>query len=211
MDSSFRNHHRIERSARFLLIVLAGTISIVAIPVISQAATRSDDATGWAHPGTGALIASGSAGCKKLSPASVSKLIGYTLPAVASETFKITPSTADFEIAGTSTLCIYGGKSADEIALTREVYITYEVTSKPVTLATMQKVAASSKQTKFTFSKYVGLGVPAYYDSFVGGGGITGQGMTVATSSTHFFAVTVYDSTASKSTLAALVKLAEKI
>jgi hypothetical protein len=208
MDFSFRNHHWSERTVRVLLIGVASAISIVAIPVTAQAVTRSDDT---AATSTGALIASASAGCNKVSPASVSKLIGYTLPAVTGETFKITPTAADFEIAGTSTLCIYGGKDADEIALTREVYITFEATSKPVTLATMQKLVGSSKQDKFTFSKYLGLGVPAYYDSFVGGGGITGQGMTGATSSTHFFTVTVYESTASKSTLAALVKLAEKI
>jgi hypothetical protein len=211
MDS-VRIHHRPERAARVLLIGVASAISVAAtFPVIAQAATRSHHTVTRTHSRAGALLAGASAGCNKVSPASVSKLIGYTLPAVASETFKISPTAADLEIAGTSTLCIYGGKSADEIALTREVYITYEITSKPVTLAKMQKLAGSSKQETFTFSKYVGLGVPAYYDSFVGGGGITGQGLTAATSSTHFFTVTVYESTASKSTLAAFVKLAEKL
>jgi hypothetical protein len=91
----------------------------------------------------------------------------------------------------------------------KAVSLTYEVISKPLTAAELQKsIEAVTKDAKFKFVPYSGLGVPGYYFSITEDN-ITGQGMTGIQNSTHFFGASVESKTVSKSTLSALAKLAE--
>ena len=115
--------------------------------------------------------------CDKVSAASVSALIGYKVPAATAITYNIKPTKANYEISGTNTLCTYGsGKSM--AALLKDVSLSIEVISKPLTSAEMQQsIAKASKTAKIKFTSYSGLGVPGFYFS-VTEEGITGQGIT---------------------------------
>jgi hypothetical protein len=145
-----------------------------------------------------------------VSAASISAIIGYKVPAGTGTTFNIKPTKENYGISGTNTVCTYGAASS-MAALLKDVSLSYEVISKPLTTAEMQKsIQEASKAAKITFSAYSGLGVPAYYFSLKEAG-ITGQGITGVEDSTHFFGASVESKTVSKSALAALAKLAEKL
>jgi hypothetical protein len=194
-------------SSRALLIGVTGALSLVVVPAVAQAATRSDFTNVGRHADTGALKSSI---CDKVSAASVSAIIGYKVPAGTGTTFNIKPTKANYEISGTNTVCTYGAASS-MAALLKDVSLSYEVISKPLTTAEMQNsIKEASKEAKFTFLPYSGLGVPGYYFSLTEAG-ITGQGITGVEDSTHFFGASVESKTVSKSSLAALAKLAAKL
>ena len=95
--------------------------------------------------------------------------------------------------------------------IVKAISLSYEDINKPLTSAEMQaSIAKATKDAKFTFSPYPGLGGPAFYFKLVEAG-ITGQGLSVATTSTHFAGASVESAKFTKSQLAALVKLAEKL
>jgi hypothetical protein len=73
-----------------------------------------------------------------------------------------------------------------------------------------QSLAKASSLAKFTFKTYSGLGVPAFYFSLTESG-ITGQGITGVLGGTTYFGASVESKSVSKSTIAALAKLAEKL
>jgi hypothetical protein len=162
------------------------------------------------HPDAGKPTALTSSICNKVSAASVSSIIGYKVPAGTATTFAIKPTKANYGISGTNTICTYGAATS-MTALLKDVSLTYEVTSKPLTTSEMQQsLKEASKEAKFTFSEYSGLGVPGFYFS-LSEAGITGQGITGVENGTHYFGASVESKSVSKSTLAALAKLAEKL
>jgi hypothetical protein len=96
-------------------------------------------------------------------------------------------------------------------ALLKDVTLSYEVISKPLTTSEMQQsIAKASKSVKFKFIAYSGLGVPGFYFKLTEAS-ITGQGITGVVSGTHYFGASVENKNVSKSTLAALAKLAETL
>jgi hypothetical protein len=142
-----------------------------------------------------------------VSAAQVSSVVGYKVPAGIADTFAVKPTKANFEISGTDTSCTYGAETS-MASLLKVVTLTYETISKPLTPAEMQEsIAKTSAIAHFKFSTYSGLGVTAFYFSLTEDG-ITGQGITIVKNGTTFFGASVESKSVSKSTIAALAKLA---
>jgi hypothetical protein len=190
-----------------ILLVSAAAIAFVSTPILAQAATRS----GGLHIPASTPSPRSSSICSNVSAAAVSALVGYKVPAGTATVFKVKATKANFGISGTNTVCTYGGATT-MAALLKDVSLTYEVVSKPVTSAEIQQEIknASKGAIKYTFVPYSGLGVPGFYFSLTEAG-ITGQGISGIENGTHYFGASVESKTISKSSLAALAKLAEKL
>ncbi|MFZ1063059.1 MAG: hypothetical protein WAN30_06260 [Acidimicrobiales bacterium] len=180
-------------SSRFripLLVILASTLASFA-PMF--------------EPGSSASTTSI---CAKVSAAQVSSLIGYKVPAGVADTLQVKPTKENYEISGTTTTCTYGAETSMATIL-KAVTLSYETISKPLTPAEMQaSIAKTSSIAHFKFSTYTGLGVPGFYFSLTEAG-ITGQGITGVKNGTTYFGASVESKSVSKSTIAALAKLAE--
>jgi hypothetical protein len=190
-----------------LLLSIASASGLIAAPSIAQASSRS-------APSAAAI-------CSKVSAASVSKVAGHTLPPPTASSFN---QTFYFNKSGKSSLkrtksfntkmsedvtsCTYGSETSTT-ALLKDVSLEYEVTSRRLTTAELKAGLAQAQKIKLTFKKYHGLGMTAYYWSFTDGG-ITDQGITGLAGKQEYGAF-VYTKATSKSTLAALVRLAEKL
>jgi hypothetical protein len=210
MGTTVQYRHRRLRSSRVLLAGVAGVIALVGVPTIAQAASRSGEAIAGPRAASGTPAPHSSSICDKVSAASISSIIGYKVPAGTASTFTVKPSADNYETSGTNTVCTYGTASSMS-ALLKDVSLSYEVISKPITAAEEeQSIKKAEKGTKFTFTPYTGLGVPGFYFS-LSEAGITGQGITGVQNGTHFFGASVESKTISKSALAALAKLAEKL
>jgi hypothetical protein len=203
-------NRRPQLSSRALLLATAGVATLLCLPVMAQAATRSGVAIAGGNSGAGKPTPLKSSICGNVSAASISSIVGYKVPAGVGTTFNIKPTKANYEISGTNTVCTYG-TAGSMAALLKDVSLTYEVISKPLTTTEMQQsIKEATKEAKFKFSAYSGLGVPSFYFSLTAAG-ITGQGITGVQNGTHFFGASVESKTISKSSLAALAKLAEKL
>jgi hypothetical protein len=201
--------HRSLRS-RALIFAVVGVSVLIAVPAVAQAASRSVVTIQGRHAVAGDPKATKSSICNKVSAASVSSIIGFKVPNPTADTYVIKPTKANYEISGTNTTCTYGA-GISMAALAKEVTLSYEVISKPITTAEMQQsIAKVSKGAKFKFTAYSGLGVPGFY-FILTEAGITGQGITGVVSGTHYFGANVETKKVSKSTLGQLAKLAEKL
>ncbi len=150
--------------------------------------------------------------CSAVSASSVSAIVGYMVPSPTSMVNDLKPTKANNEIASVDTSCLYGAETSLK-SLKTLVLLDVGVSSKAITSA---ELAASLKQQQktagslgFKIVSYSGLGVSAFYYS-ASEGGIYFQGIA-GISGTHEFGAAVYSKTVSKSKLAALAKLAEKI
>lgn len=186
--------HATYRSVRacavFLGIVVAS--GVVASPV-AQASSRSG--------------LSATAVCAKVSTASVSGIVGHSLPAPTAATTDLKATTQNDEISSVQTSCTYGAGTL--AALPKDVVLDYAVTSRPLTSADLKKGLSQAKEIKMTIVPYLGLGILAYYYSFaVGGTAIRGIS---AIAGVKEYGAFVYSTATSKSKLAALVRLAEKL
>lgn len=185
------------RSLRFraLLVGIVGVSGLVVAPAVAQAAAR---------PLSSSI-------CSKVSAASVSSIIGYKVPAGSAYTINIKPTAANFETSAVETTCTYGAQTSTA-ALLKDVTLSMEVLSKPLTTSEIQQsiAKASSASYKIKFTSYSGLGVPAFYFSLTAAG-ITGQGITVVPSGTRYFGGSVETKNLSMSKLASLAKLAEQL
>jgi hypothetical protein len=207
------NHspHSLHRSllrGTFVLGV-SGAFVLLALPSLAQAATHSV-ASNQGRSAVEHETARSSSICSKVSAATVSSIIGYKVPAGTATTIAVKPTKANFGISGTNTICTFG-TSASMAAILKDVSLSYEVISKPLTSAEIQEsLAKESKSIKIKFTPYTGLGVPGFYFSLTEAG-LTGQGISGIVGGTHYFGASVESKTVSKSTLAALAKLAEKL
>jgi hypothetical protein len=210
MTGTVRKHRTRSFFWQVILVGSASAVALVAVPAIAQAASRSG-VTAEGRSNGGATIAHASSICSNVSAASISSIVGYKVPAGTGTVFKVKPTKANYDISGTNTVCTYGAATS-MAALLKDVSLTYEVVSKPITSAEIQKQlqAAGKGLLKYTFVPYSGLGVPGFYFSLTEAG-ITGQGISGFQNSTHFFGASVESKTISKSSLAALAKLAEKL
>jgi hypothetical protein len=204
-----RQLHRPLR-CRAVLLGIAGALVVIAIPAVAQAASRSGVTIQGRHGVEGNSKARSSSICKKVSAASVSSIIGYKVPAGTPYTRSIKPTKENYGISGTETTCTYGAETSMATIL-KAVTLSFETISKPLTPSEMQQsIAKASTLAKFKFSAYSGLGVPAFYFSLTESG-ITGQGITGVLGGTSYFGASVESKKVSKSSLAALAKLAEKL
>jgi hypothetical protein len=138
----------------------------------------------------------------------VSAIVGYKLPAPSFDTLSLPATKKNDEISSVVTSCTYGSQTS-LAALPKDVIIDYAVTSRPLTSAEIKKGLAQEQQLKMTFLPYSGLGVKAYYYSFTDAG-ITIQGLT-GFEGTKDYGASTYSKLTSKSQLASLVRLAEKL
>jgi hypothetical protein len=196
--------------SRALLVGIVGVSGLVAGPAVAQAASRGGTSQGREVLGRAARPLSPSV-CSKVSAASVSSIIGYSVPAGTAYTINIKPTTANFETSAVETTCTYGAETSIA-ALKKDVTLSFEVLSKPLTTSEIQQsiAKASSASLKLKFTSYSGLGVPAFYFSLTAAG-ITGQGITVVPSGTRYFGASVETKNLSMSKLAKLAKLAEQL
>jgi hypothetical protein len=146
--------------------------------------------------------------CAKISTASVSSIVGYTLPTPSVDTLKLPATKKNDEISSVVTSCTYGSQLS-LAALPKDVILDYSVTSKQLTAAELKKALAQAQQIKMTLVPYHGLGITAYYYSF-SESGITIQGLSGFEGTKEYGAAT-YSKLTSKSQLASLVRLAEKL
>jgi hypothetical protein len=164
-----------------------------------------------AAPSVAATAHSAASICSRVSAASVSAIVGYSVPAPTFSTLDEKASKLNDEIATSSSICTYGAeKTLAELAKT--VILDIGVTSKSLSASELQanltKVEKSSGD-KFSISSYSGLGVPGYYVT-VTVSGIKEQ--TVAgVSGTHDFGASVDSSKVSEAELGKLAKLAETL
>ena len=197
-------------ACRAVLFAVAGALVVIAVPAVAQAAARSGVTNQGSHSVEDSSKALSSSICGKVSAASVSSIIGYKVPAGVPYTRSIKPTKENYEISGKETICTYGAETSMATIL-KAVTLSFETLSKPLTPSEMQQsIAKASTLAKFKFSTYSGLGVPAFYFSLTESG-ITGQGITGVLGGTNYFGASVESKKVSKSSLAALAKLAEKL
>jgi hypothetical protein len=195
---------------RVLLLGISGALALFAVPTVAQAASHAGEANQGSRDVQGDTKALVSSICSKVSAASVSAIIGYKVPAGVAYTHSIKPTKENYGISGNETICTYGAETS-MASIVKAVSLSYETISKPLTSAEFQQsLAKASALAKFKFSAYSGLGVPAFYFSLTEAG-ITGQGISGVVNGTTYFGADVESKSVSKSTIAALAKLAEKL
>jgi hypothetical protein len=185
------------RSA-MLLLGTVGLSGLLAAPLAAQAARDAQTA-----------VSRSSSICSKVSPGSVSAIVGYSVPA-ATTSVRTLPATAqDGGISAVVTTCTFG-PDASLAELLKDVTLTLEVTTKPLTTAEVKKdlQSKSNASLKITVKAYSGLGVPGLYYAETGAG-ITGQGISGAVGNRLFGASVEQPLAMSK--LASLAKLAGKL
>lgn len=148
--------------------------------------------------------------CSKVSPASVAAIVGHSVPAPVTSTIHQAATTKTFGISGVLTLCTFGTETS-LAGLPKIVVLEIEVTSKPITLSEVEQELAKTSTATSTIkiTPYSGLGASGFYFTDTSES-VTGQGMEVV-AGTKSFTATVFNKSLSKSKLAALAKLAEKL
>jgi hypothetical protein len=177
-----------------LLFGLTGTSVLAAAPGVAQASSSP-------------RLSAAAVFCHKVSAASVSAIVGFSVPAATVSVNNLKPTKENDEISAMVTSCTYGAGTS-VAGLAKTVGLVYEVTSKPVTEADLKKGISQAQTLKMSFVPYSGLGLSAFYYTFTVGGIFT-QGMTGLSGKKEYGAF-VYTKAVSTSKLAALVRLAEK-
>lgn len=201
------------RSNRMRLgIVLAVCGATVLFAQASANATVRPSASHSSRSTTLSSSAFSAAICKNVSAASVSAIVGYTVPAPTYYSIKVPATKKNFYISGVSASCTYG-KETNTASILKAVTLDVEITSKPFTPAEVKEeissVESTSKLFHFKIKAYSGLGTPAFYFS-LSDAGYFGQGIS-SISGTTFFGASVSNKNISIGTVAALAKLAEKL
>jgi hypothetical protein len=196
--------------SRALLLGIVGASGLVAAPAVAQAGSRSGVTPQGRQVVTRTARPLSSSICSKVSPASVSAIVGYSVPAATPFIRNLKATKQNFGISAVETTCTFGAQTS-MAALLKDVTLSFEVTSRPLTTSEIQQAIAkaSGATLKFKFTPYSGLGVPAFYFSLTAAG-ITGQGIEGVVG-TRSFGASVETKTLSKSKLASLAKLAEKL
>ncbi|HEY5302959.1 MAG TPA: hypothetical protein VIJ86_02755 [Acidimicrobiales bacterium] len=192
-----------------LLLGLAGAFGVIVAPASAQATPPSKAAVGHTSAGREARPLASSL-CSKVSPASVAAIVGHSVPAPIANTIHQPATEKNFGVSGVLTLCSFGTETS-LAALPKIVVLEIEVTSKPITMSEVEQELAKTSTASSTIkiTPYSGLGDSAFYFTDTSAS-VTGQGMEVV-AGTKSFAATVFAKNVSKSKLAALAKLAEKL
>jgi hypothetical protein len=195
--------------SRALLLGICVASGFVAAPAVAQATSRQAVTAQGSQLVARTARPLSSSICSAVSAASVSALVGYSVPAATSTTTHIAATKQSYGISAVNTTCTFGAQ-ASIAALTKDVSLTLEVTSRPFTASEMQqafqKVANATLKIKVT--PYSGLGVPGVHVTETSAS-ITGEGI-YGLAGTRIFGATVFK-TLSVSKLATLAKLAEKL
>jgi hypothetical protein len=193
--------------SRLSIVMVIGAATVVAVQGSAQAIGHSP--SGHSSLSSRAMSA---AICKNVSAASVSAIVGYTVPAPTYNFIKTPATKKNFEISGVTGVCTYG-KETSAATILKAVNLEVEITSKPFTIAEakadISSVEAATKSLHFKISTYTGLGTPAYYFS-LSDGGYFGQGIS-AIDGTTFYGASVSQKSISIGKVASLAKLAEKL
>lgn len=184
-------HSSFQRRALLLSTVVA--LGLVAVPTVAHASSRQELSSSY---------------CSKVSAASVSAIVGHSVPAGSYSTYKAKATKTDHEISGVVSSCTYGAGTT-LAALAKDVVLDVEVTSRSLTGADLKYALSQAAKLKIKFTPYSGLGMTAFYYTFTEEG-INVQGMDAIAGTTSYSAG-IYTKTPAISKLAALVKLTEKL
>ena len=168
-------------------------MALAALPTAAQASPRPQ---------------AGSSFCANASAASVSAIVGWSVPAGVPSTNNLKPTKANDEISAVVSSCSYGSPTSIA-SLGKDVILAYEVASKPLTGAELQRALVQAEKLKFKFTPYSGLGMPAFYYTFTSSG-ITVQGLA-AINGKKIYEAGLYIKAPAVSKLASLVRLAERL
>lgn len=199
------------KRSRLILVIAVCGVTVLAVQGSARATGRSTSGSSLRSttPLSRALSA---AICKNVSAASVSAIVGYTVPAPTYYSIKEPATKKNFYISGVSGSCTYG-KETSLAMIMKAVTLDVEITSKPFTAAELKEeissVESTSKLFHFKIKPYSGLGTPAFYFS-LSEAGYFGQGIS-SISGTTFFGASVSNKNISISKIASLAKLAEKL
>ena len=150
--------------------------------------------------------------CSRVSAASVSAIVGFSVPAGVESTGHLPATKSNYEISSVDTTCAYGTETSIA-ALKKTVLLETSVASKALTAAEIEasfkKAEKEAHAIDFKIKTYSGLGITGFYatESI---SGIYAQIVAVE-SGTHGFSAAVYTKSVSVSKVAALAKLAEKL
>jgi hypothetical protein len=211
MDSAarIRTVFRLRRPRR-LLFGIAIASGLIASPTVANAATRAKTTTSEHGIRAQSTQPLSSSVCGNVSASSVAAIVGYSVPAATLTTFNQPATKKTNGISGVLTTCTYG-VGASTAALAKEVVLEVEVTSKPLTTSEVKQALAkeATASLKIKLTPYSGSGFTGFYftetDASIHAQGISGLvgGRTVG--------VTVFTTTLSKSRVASLAKLAERL
>jgi hypothetical protein len=179
---------------RALLLSTAVALGLVAVPAVAQASSRPKPPSPLY--------------CSKVSAVSVSAIMGYRLPAGSPFTDHLKATKKNDGISAVVSSCTFGAETS-LASLAKDVILSFEVTSRPITGAELKKAFSQAETLKFKFTPYSGLGMTAFYYTFREGG-ITVQGMA-GMDGTKIYSAGIYIKTPARSKLAALVRLAEEL
>jgi len=214
MRSNPQNHSsnrlHLRALARTCVIGVVGVTALVSVPPGALAASASGLTSAGRNRELPSFQSLTSSVCNRVSAATISSIVGYKVPSGTLNVNHLKATASNYETSAVETTCTYGGVTS-VAAVLKDVTLTYEVLSKPLTTAEIQaSLAKASSIAKLKFIAYSGLGVPGFYFS-LSEAGITGQGITGILSGTRLFGASVENKTLSKSKIAALAKLAEKL
>jgi hypothetical protein len=146
--------------------------------------------------------------CSKVSPSSVSAIVGHSLPAPVGQTISEKATKKNFNVAFQTLDCTYGVETS-LAGLKKAVSISIEKLSRSLTSAELKKlVAGQQKVAGLKITPYPALGGSAYYMT-ASTAGIRIESL-VTGSGTKLYGATVQNNL-SKSKLQSLLKLAQQL
>jgi hypothetical protein len=146
--------------------------------------------------------------CSKVSPSSVSAIVGYKVPAATGLIIKEKASKRNFGISFQTLDCTFGSPKS-LAALKKSVSVSIETLSRPLTASELKTLTQRQlKAAGLKIEPYSGFGGTSLYMT-ASAAGIHIQSI-VTTSGTKVYGATV-ENTLAKSKLASLVKLAQSL
>jgi hypothetical protein len=122
---------------RALLLGTVVALGLVAVPATAQASSRQELASSY---------------CSKVSAASVSAIVGHSVPAGSFSTYKVKATKTNDEISGVVSSCTYGAVTS-VAALAKDVILVFEVTSRPLTGADLKYALSQAEKLKIKFTR----------------------------------------------------------
>lgn len=147
--------------------------------------------------------------CAKVSPASVSRIVGFSVPAPTTDVSKLAATKQNDGISALVTTCTFGAQ-ASLADLAKDVTLELEIASKPLTVSEVRQRLNASAHEGLTMkiASYSGLGVTGFFLTETGTG-IHGE-VIIGVEGTKSFSATVFTNL-STSKLASLARLAESL
>jgi hypothetical protein len=161
----YRPTHRLARSTA-LLVGIIGASSLLFVPTVAQATSRTKAMTEHSQVANPATLES-SAVCSRVSAAAVSAIVGFSMPAQAAYdgTSHQSATKQSHGISGVATRCFYGTPP-------KLVVLGSDTVSKPISLQTIERTtkADAGSGAQVVFTSYPGLGSGGILITIRGGG-----------------------------------------